>query len=183
MRIRETERDALRFHWIVDKSAKQVETLCFTRVVFGLAPSLFLLNEVIHQHLENLLSTYPDAVNEIRKSLYVDDLLSGGPTIEKAKKLKGEATEIFADAKFKLHKWHSNRKELETACEDYEPSFPKEQLENTPARGPCKLLGFGWDKVKETLYVCFPATAAKQTKHGILTNLAKVYDPLGIVSP
>ena len=183
MRIRETERDALRFHWIVDKSAKQVETLHFTRVVFGLAPSLFLLNGVIHQHLENLLSTYPDAVNEIRKSLYVDDLLSGGPTIEKAKKLKGEASEIFADAKFKLHKWHSNRKELETACEDYEPSFAKEQLENTLARGPCKLLGFGWDKVKETLHVCFPATPAEQTKRGILTNLAKVYDPLGIVSP
>ena len=104
VRIRETERDALRFHWIADKSAKQVETLRFTRVVFGLAPSPFLLNGVIQQHLENLLSTYPDAVNEIRKSLYVDDLLSGGPTIEKAKKLKGEATEIFADAKFKLHK-------------------------------------------------------------------------------
>lgn len=69
MRIRETERYALRFHWIVDKSAKQVETLHFTRVVFGPAPSLFLLNGVIHQHLENLLSTYPDAVNEIRKSL------------------------------------------------------------------------------------------------------------------
>ena len=164
-------------------SAKQVETLRFTRVVFGLAPSPFLLNGVIQQHLENLLSTYPDAVNEIRKSLYVDDLLSGGPTIEKAKKLKGEATEIFADAKFKLDKWHSSRKELETACEDYEPSFAKEQLENTPARKPCILLGIGWDKVEETLHVCFPATPAEQVKYGILTNLAKVYNPLGIVSP
>jgi len=73
-------------------------------------------------------------VKEILKSLYVGDLLSGGPTIEKAKQLKREATEIFADAKFQLHKWHSNRKELETACEDYEPSFAKEQLENRPAR-------------------------------------------------
>lgn len=133
VRIRETERDALRFHWIADKTAKQVETLRFTRVVFGLAPSPFLLNGVIQQHLENLLSTYPDAVKEILESLYVDDLFSGGPTIEKAKQLKGEATEIFADAKFELHKWHSNRKELETACEDYEPSFANEQRENTPA--------------------------------------------------
>ena len=31
--------------------------------------------------------------------------------------------------------------------------------------------------------MCFPATPAEQTKRGILTNLAKVYDPLGIVSP
>ena len=32
--------------------------------------------------------------------------------------------------------------------------------------------------------VCvFPATPAEQTRCGILTNLAKVYDPLGVVSP
>ena len=37
VRIQETERDALRFHWIADKTAKQVETLRFTRVVFGLS--------------------------------------------------------------------------------------------------------------------------------------------------
>ena len=83
VRIRETERDALRFHWIADKTAKQVETLRFTRVVFGLTPSPFLLNGVIQQHLENLQSRYPDSVNEI--CLYVDDLISGGPTSDKAK--------------------------------------------------------------------------------------------------
>ena len=113
----------------------------FTKVVFGLVPLPLLLNGVIQQHLKNLLSTYPDAVKEILKSLYVDDLISRGRAIEKAKQLKREATEIFADAKFELHKWHSNRKELETACEDYKPSFAKEQLEKTPAKGDCKLLG------------------------------------------
>ena len=97
VRIRETERDALHFHWIADKTAKQAEMLRFTRVVFGLAPLPFLLNGVIQQHLENLLSTYHDAVKDILKSLYMDDLLSGGPTIEKAKQLKREVTEIFTE--------------------------------------------------------------------------------------
>ena len=183
VRIQETERDALQFHWIADKTAKQVETLHFTRVVFGLAPSPFLLNGKIQQHLESLLSTYPDAVKEILKSPYMDDLLSGEPSIGKAKQLKQEAIEIFADAKFELHKWHLNRKELETTCEDYKPSFAKEQLENTLVKGEYKLLGIVWDKAKDTLHVCFPATPAEQTKCGTLTNLVKVYDPLGIVSP
>ena len=106
----------MRFHWIADKTAKQVETLRFTRVVFGLARSPFLLNGVIQQHLENLQSRYPDSVNEIRKRLCVDDLISGGPTSDKAKCLKREATEIFADAKFELHKWHSNERQLETSA-------------------------------------------------------------------
>ena len=103
VQIQETKRDALRFHWITDKTAKQVETLHYTRVVFGLAQSPFLLNGVIQQHLENLLSTYPNAVKEILKSLYVEDLLSGRPTIQNAKQLKREATKIFGDAKFELH--------------------------------------------------------------------------------
>ena len=52
LRIREMERDVLRFHCVVDKHSKKVETLRFTRVPFGLAPSPFLLGGVIQQHLE-----------------------------------------------------------------------------------------------------------------------------------
>ena len=38
-------------------------------------------------------------VSEIRKSLYVDELISEGPTEERAKRLKSEATEMLAVAK------------------------------------------------------------------------------------
>ena len=110
-------------------------------------------------------------------------MISGEPSSEKAKCLKREATKIFANAKFELHKWHSNEKQLETSCEDYEPSFAKEQLENGTAAGECKLLGLGWDKVEDTLHVSFPELPAEETKRGILANLVKVYHPLGIVSP
>ena len=52
IRVRREDRDALRFHWIKDLASKQVETLRFTRVLFGLAPSPFLLAAVIKQHLQ-----------------------------------------------------------------------------------------------------------------------------------
>ena len=44
--IKEAERDALRFHWAPDEQSK-VKTLRFTRALFGLAPSPFLLGGVI----------------------------------------------------------------------------------------------------------------------------------------
>ena len=167
VRIREVDRDALRFHWIVDKHSKEVETLRFTRVVFGLAPSPFLLNGVIQQHLQNLETKFPETVNEVRKSLYVDDLISGGSTADKAKQLKREGIEIFKDAKFELHKWHSNKEELETDCENYERSFAKEQLNNVLKSEGIKLLGVGWDKVQDTLYVDFPSPQAELTKQSV----------------
>ena len=117
------------------------------------------------------------------KSVYVDDLITGAPTIPAAKQLKCEATEIFADAKFELHKWYSNEPELETNCENYEPTSAKLQLGTTSTPGKGKLLRVPWDKSEDTLGVTFPNSPAELTKRGILANLAKVYDPLGLVSP
>jgi hypothetical protein len=79
VRIREAERDSLRFYW---KPAGQsnIEVYRFTRALFGLTSSPFLLGGVINQHLTLWEDRYREFVEEIRKSLYVDDLLSGGAT-------------------------------------------------------------------------------------------------------
>ena len=51
IRVRDCERDSLRFHWRKGEHGK-VETLRFTRALFGLAPSPFLLGGVIEAHLD-----------------------------------------------------------------------------------------------------------------------------------
>ena len=50
---------------------------------------------MIEQHLENCRKAYPEIVNEIEKSLYVDDLINGGPTVEAAKQVKEMSTEVL----------------------------------------------------------------------------------------
>lgn len=112
VRIKESDRDALRFHWKQGEHS-EIETLRFTRALFGLAPSPFLLGGVIKYHLDTWEAREPHAVAELRKSLYVDDLISGGVTVEKARELKQQAIEIFEDATFTLHKWQSNEPKLE----------------------------------------------------------------------
>jgi hypothetical protein len=114
IRVQEAECDVLRFHWIKDLHSTKVEVLHFTRVVFGLTLSLFLLNGVIATHLELIEPRFPETVAEIRKSLYVDDLLSGAPTTGEATKLKQDVINIFDDARLRLHKCHSNAPELES---------------------------------------------------------------------
>ena len=126
---------------------------------------------------------YPESVAEIRKSLYVDDLISGAPTMEETTELKQDAINILDDAKFRLHKWHSNTPELELDMSDGVPTFTKQQPGVNPKEGECKLLGLKWNKVEDSLQVDFPSTPAVLMKHGILAYLAKVYDPLGLISP
>ena len=45
------------------------------------------------------------------------------------------------------------------------------------------MYGLPWDPNADTLSVCFPRQQQEATKRGILSHLAKVYDPLGLVSP
>ena len=110
-------------------SSTEVITLRFTRALFGLSPSPFLLNGVIKQHLELWHNQLPDAVDEVSKSMNVDDLISGAHAVPDAEKLRGETSRIFKDAQFDLHKWNSNVEQLEH-CEhsDSDESFAKQQL-------------------------------------------------------
>ena len=89
-------RDALRFHWIIREYPKKVRTLRFTRPLFGLSPSSFLLGGVIQHHLNKDLITL---------MLYQRSSGLCNTTF----------TEISEKASFKLYKWKSNVRELEAS--------------------------------------------------------------------
>ena len=181
VRIREGERDALRFHWLRDLHSTEVQIFRFTMALFGLVPSPFLLVGVIEQHLKSWSEKLPHSVAEILRRIYVDDLISGGPTITKTKELKSDAVTIFSDAGFELHKWHSNVPELEENPHDCvngsKDTYAKQQLSANISGEGSKLLGLKWKKVADTLTITFPQES------GILGKLAHIYDPLGLASP
>jgi hypothetical protein len=185
VRIHEKDRDALRFHWFKDLQTKTIEVLRFTRALFGLAPSPFLLGGVIQQHLENFRTVDPQIVSEIEKSLYVDDLISSDKNEIEAEQLKSKATEIFADATFDLHKWHSNSRELESPSKvegEETETFAKQQL-GVPNGEQASILGLPWSKEEDTIGVKFPSSVTEPTKRGVLGKIARIYDPLGLVAP
>ena len=69
VRIRKEERDSLRFPW---KSSEQseVETLRFTRALFGLVCSPFLLGRVVEPHLVSWEAREPELVTATRISQF-----------------------------------------------------------------------------------------------------------------
>ena len=114
-------------------------------MLFGLAPSPYILHGVIESHLDSWSERYPEEVEHLRRSMYVDDLLSGGSSIEQAKIRKEVAREVMQDATFKLHKWSANVPQLEAndGQEDkkssIEQSYAKTQLMVKPRES--KVLG------------------------------------------
>ena len=185
VRIKEEERDALRFFW-KSPGSDELFVYRFTRALFGLTCSPFLLGGVMNEHLKLWESKYPELVKEIRVGLYVDDLMTVGESVEEVATKRAKVNEVFDDGTFKLHKWHSNVATLEcedssTSTNDEEISYAKSQLGHS--KTDTSLLGLSWDKSNDTLSVISPPTKTATTKREALSTLAKVYDPLGLVSP
>ena len=115
--------------------------------------------------------------------------MTGGTSTEEVREKKIKANEIFEDATFKLHKWHSNVKNLESDepnssksfTDDDQSTFAKRQL--GPNHAETKLLGLPWNKTKDTLSVVTVNKEPATTKRSALSQLASVYDPLGLISP
>ena len=84
--VREEDRDMLRFLWLKEsfKLDSEVVSYRFTRLVFGLRPSPAVLGAVIEQHVQKYRSEYPQIVDLIDHSLYIDDLVSGSANVSEA---------------------------------------------------------------------------------------------------
>ncbi|XP_046858560.1 uncharacterized protein LOC124452010 [Xenia sp. Carnegie-2017] len=154
IRVRESERDSLRFHWRPNSQA-DVEVLRFTRVLFGSVSFPILLRGVLETHFYHWKSKDPDAVEALRRCLYVDDIISGGCTVDEARKKKLKAIDNLGDATFILRKWASNAKELDEGSVNKnheEQTAAKQQFRVQPTE--TKIVGTTWNKEKDTLSVC-----------------------------
>ena len=64
IRIRASERNALRFHWIKNRDSSIIEVDIFTRLVFGLNQSPFIKG-ILKKHFENYLNEYPEVIERM----------------------------------------------------------------------------------------------------------------------
>ena len=78
--------DVLRFLWVADVNQPHQEIIVmrFTRVVFGVSASPFLLNATIDHHVGKFELTDRHFVGKFRHSIYVDDVATGSVDVETA---------------------------------------------------------------------------------------------------
>ena len=139
--VHPSDRDSLRFLWVEDPDIDTPNIIIyrFTRVVFGVSSSPFLLNATIRHHMDTYRKLDPKFVGKFLSSIYVDDLVSGAENVDSVFEFYQKSREQLAIAGFKLRKFVSNSKELlhriqENECtigmaEDHEPKFNDGHLE------------------------------------------------------
>jgi hypothetical protein len=175
----EPDRDLVRFLWIRDTkkgaSKENLVTYRFTRVVFGVNASPFLLAATIRHHLAQY--SLPIA-QEIDKNIYVDNvLLSADSTAEAIAKFN-KSKQIFDEASMLLREFVSNDRPFNEHVAS---------LEKVASTNYVKVLGIGWlitqeDEIEITLPKVSKC-ATGTTKRTVLSAIAGLFDPLGLVAP
>ena len=76
--IKPEERDLMRFLWVDDIKSEnpQLIALRFSRLVFGLIGSPFVLNATLRHHMEQYRDIEPEIVDHVQNSTHVDDFAS-----------------------------------------------------------------------------------------------------------
>jgi len=120
----DSDRDMLRFLWVndVNKASPAIMQKHFTRVVFGVSASPFLLNATIQHHLQKYSHNYPGLVSTSMKSIYVDDVTCGAHGEKESYQLYALSTKLFADGGYHLQKFVTYSPTLHWRIEQISPA-------------------------------------------------------------
>ena len=132
--VNPAERNLLRFLWVDDINSPNPEviTLRFTRLVFGLVCSPFILNVTLRNHLARYENIDPEFVAAVVRALYVDDFASGESSVMKCFELYHNLNLWFREGGCNMRKWASNSEELTETAEESLSWEPELSCKATP---------------------------------------------------
>lgn len=171
------QRDLLRILWKTGPHEPvKVYRLC--TVTYGTTSAPYLATRTLKQLALDEGKEFPLAAAVTQSDFYMDDVLTGAEDIETAEKIQRELIQLLERAGMTLHKWCTNEPELLRSLskgdEDYPFTFQNET----------KALGILWKTQGD--YFSFKASVAQQsiyTKRDVLSTIAKIFDPLGLIGP
>jgi len=176
--IHEDDRQYQKILWRINE---KIETLQLNTLTFGVSSSPYLAIRTIHKLADDEYHVYPRAARILKTHLYVDDLLTGAETIEDARAIRDEIIALLSRGGFTIRQWASNDerivKDLSTGA--LHANFVLEMDRSL------KTLGIIWNARDDKIcYVAHPINIMKTvTKRNILSEIAKIFDPLGLMGP
>lgn len=154
-------------------------------MTYGTKPASFIATGCLKKLSEEYKTQYPVASEVIASDFYMDDLLSGASSLEETITLRNNlmAILILHSAGLQLRKWVANKSQVLADITN---------VDNDPLRvlnldnSPIKMLGLFWNPHNGT-YQYKVNNPSHQitliTKRNILSSIATIFDPLGLIGP
>ena len=185
VRVAPEDRDAFRFLWWpngdLQQQPKHYRMTCH---VFGAISSPFIANYAVKQTVKDAGDSISEATRTtITEQFYVDDLLASGSDADTVIKLRQEITTTLANRGFRLTKFVSNDRAVLADIPETERAPGVVNIEagdNLPTE---RALGVSWNVEKDCFLFKVQQLDDVKSKREILSAVASLYDPLGLVVP
>ncbi|XP_033213814.1 uncharacterized protein LOC117170880 [Belonocnema kinseyi] len=177
--IRDEDRRFQRILWRRD--GINLDSLQLYMVTFGISSSPFLATRAIKQLINDEGHQHPKAAVVLERDLYVDDLITGAETIEEGVQIRDSLIKLLNLGCLTMRQWASNDINLLRGIPD--SSINKKIQFNDGET--LKTLGVSWNSSTDSIIysVHSPVLKSKITKRTVLSELAKLFDPLGLLGP
>lgn len=152
-----------------------------TTVTYGMSSSPWIANRVVQKLIEDEGHHYPAAASALKLQLYVDDALLGSDTLDEALQLQQDVTALLAMGGFSLRKWTSNCAELLNAVPTDHRGTPL--LFPSLDQPLCNVLGLKWLPELDSFSYIVSVDKQNSTKRSVLSAIARIYDPMGWLTP
>ncbi|XP_076659887.1 uncharacterized protein LOC143363169 [Halictus rubicundus] len=163
-------------------SSKDTQAFQLLTVTYGMTCAPFLALRVLQQLIEDDGGQFPLAVPVLRSHIYVDDVLFGGNDLLAIRHSRDQLIQLLQRGHMKLRKWASNSVDFlaDIDPEDHGLACSK----NLAPDDRVKILGISWNPSRDSFqFKVSLAEPLPSTKRAILSTIAKLYDPLGWVTP
>ncbi|XP_047040011.1 uncharacterized protein LOC124644582 [Helicoverpa zea] len=158
-----------------------IQSFQLTTITYGTKSAPFLAMRTLKQLASDERSKHPEAAEILENSFLMDDLLHGAYNIKQGKYLIKELHQLLKLGGFTLRKWASNNDRiLESVKQNAEETSYHFKNEETS-----KTLGLCWQTKQDhfTFNFNFTTQIEKLTKRQLLSEISKLFDPLGWLTP
>lgn len=150
---------------------------------YGLKSSPFIAIRSLLELADQERTQFPRAAAVLSRDLYVDDVCTGGATIEEAIRLRDELIALLATGGYELRKWVSNHPRLLEGIPDDHQQNPQ-LFEDPENPDMVAVLGMQYQPVADVFTFRVALDSPKVwTKRTCLSTLARMYDPNGWICP
>ena len=188
------DRPFLRFLWHDPDDVHAVpQVYQFRTLIFGAADSLFqaiscFQRLVADRRRRGNLSPLEERVCEtILRDTYVDDITTGGDSVDDAFDMYKGLNKLLGTAHFKIHKWATNSPELlKRIPEEERAPATENEDEDLLESDETSSLGIRWDPSTDLFIFKRYSSIGKfndDTKTAVASLLARPFDLLGLISP
>ncbi|GFW54359.1 integrase catalytic domain-containing protein [Trichonephila clavipes] len=150
-------------------------------VTYGTSCAPFLAIRTLKQLCEDEKHRFPQAAKLAKDHFYVDDLLAGADSLDSARKIVHELQNLMSAGGFELRKWSCTHPEVLSDL----PNTLKTNISSHSFDGEStqKILGLFWDLNEDSFKVRAVFSHQVSTKRQMVSIIARIFDPLGFVSP